>query len=70
MNTCRNCAWYCHGDGNCYVPKNIPGGYRLIPFNTRFGSCQDWIFDGLEDWEREQLTQIEVPEMALVVREA
>ena len=55
---CNNCAWFCHADGKCYVPKGIYVSGRLIPFNVNFACCQDWTSDGLEDWEREEHTLV------------
>ena len=54
-SNCNNCAWFCHSDGKCYgnhftlveIMKGIPTDARNI--------CGDWSFDGLEDWEREEL---------------
>lgn len=57
MRNCKNCGWYCHRDGNCYVPKDM-ADFRLIPFNPNFGSCQDWTFDGLADWERKDCEEV------------
>lgn len=49
-NTCKNCAWFCHSDGQCYGRRT--DGDRVTIFGLT-GKCSDWTFDGLEDWERE-----------------
>ena len=52
MKTCKNCAWYCHSDGCCYGTR--PRLYAIVPACKTYGMpCEDWTFDGLEDWERE-----------------
>lgn len=53
---CNNCALYCHSDGMCYGSEMILTGNEVgVPIfqDPRKGSCGDWAFDGLEDWERE-----------------
>ena len=49
MNTCKTCAWFCHGDGKCYG-GNTNGNEAMPVLNT--GRCTNWTFDGLEEWER------------------
>ena len=54
MKTCNNCAWYCHTDGNCYGTKARL--YNIVPASTAPNyACSDWSYDGLDDWEREQI---------------
>ena len=58
MKNCNNCAWYCHSDGNCYGTKARL--FALVPASKAFVtsvSCESWAYDGLEDWEREELDQ-------------
>lgn len=56
---CNNCAWYCHADGKCYGREDrLHRGadmfaYIYKPEEPR--DCSLWAFDGLEDWEREEL---------------
>ena len=57
MNTCKNCnncAWYCHADGKCYG-GNDDGIPVYAHVNAHNRNCHYWTFDGLEDWEREEL---------------
>lgn len=42
---CANCWWYCHSDSKCY--RGVVIGARPE------GSCKEWHFDGLADWERD-----------------
>ena len=59
---CENCWFYCHSDGKCYV---IPTTGCADEFGIKVNmstACSDWVFDGLQDWERE-------PEEALVTME-
>ena len=50
---CKNCAWFCHADGRCY--GNYMGvGLEIFKPADQGNQCQDWTFDGLEDWEREE----------------
>lgn len=52
MKTCKNCAWFCHADGNCYGTRARLSG--LVPASKTGGkACENWAFDGLEEWERE-----------------
>lgn len=62
MKKCKNCAWFCHADQSCYATSARLFG--IVPGVTQDpnGSCRDWTFDGLEDWERE-------PEETLVTME-
>ena len=49
---CKNCAWFCHADGNCYGTKARL--YAVVPASKAYGiSCSDWSFDGLSDQERD-----------------
>ena len=49
---CKNCAWYCHSDGCCYGTKaRLYGSVKAA--KPSWHCCEDWTFDGLEDWERE-----------------
>ena len=53
MDSCKNCAWYCHSDGKCYgTDARLDGIVRAQkPIGIK---CTFWQFDGLEDWEREE----------------
>lgn len=57
MKTCKNCAWYCHSEGTCW--ENGPAmywGHYLAEYKDKNSeACDKWSFDGLEDWERDQL---------------
>lgn len=56
MKTCKNCAWYCHSDGNCYGTKARL--YNVVPAaKAPNWTCSDWSYDGLDDWEREQIEE-------------
>ena len=55
MNTCKNCAWYCHSDGRCYGNLALLAGEEIGCVVDINRSCRKWSFDGLEDWERDQL---------------
>ena len=55
MKTCKNCAWYCHIDGKCWGNKMNIGLEIFIPAGD--GYCKDWSYDGLDDWEREQIVE-------------
>lgn len=50
---CKNCWFYCHADGRCYVdPRSAhDDNYALRVVMAQ--PCTDWQFDGLQDWERE-----------------
>lgn len=49
-NTCKNCAWYCHTDRQCYgLMVKIHGEPMKVSKNW---TCSKWAFDGLEDFER------------------
>ena len=67
MKTCKNCAWYCHSDQLCYGTKaRLYGVVRAS--EPIFGkSCEEWSFDGLDDWERDQ---IQTPSNTLVTMKA
>ena len=51
MENCNNCAWYCHSDGNCYY-MSYTGWIDRKPEDK---GCINWTFDGLKEWEREQM---------------
>ena len=60
--SCINCAWFCHTDGKCY---GTPFGIGAeITETASEGSCADWVFDGLQDWEREPADALVTMEMA------
>ena len=53
-NTCKTCAWYCHSDGKCYgTQARLSGLVDAVDPIITCVACEDWAFDGLEDWERE-----------------
>ena len=51
---CNNCAWYCHSDGKCYgTVARLYGEVESCEYrDARSEACEQWAFDGLEDWER------------------
>lgn len=51
-NNCHNCAWYCHANGKCY--GNAINDELAIGTEPD-GYCQAWAYDGLDDWERDEL---------------
>lgn len=51
-SNCNNCAWFCHSDGKCYGATFEGSRMSKATFET---GCGRWSFDGLEDWEREEL---------------
>lgn len=54
MKTCNTCAWFCHSDGKCYGGTDISGkGAEYV--RERAFACKVWTFDGLDDWERDQI---------------
>ena len=55
---CATCAWYCHADGRCYggYGDNSAVTYIAIPEAME---CDNWTFDGLEDWERDTLVTMD-----------
>ena len=52
-NNCKNCAWFCHADGMCWAP-GAASPWEVSETQKNIG-CMGWSFDGLEDWEREEL---------------
>lgn len=54
MKTCNTCAWYCHSNGQCYGNALLPEGIEIgLPINEAHAACENWSFDGLQDWERD-----------------
>lgn len=65
MKTCKNCAWYCHGDGRCYAHElerletfkgyvwHTKQDWSFEVKDSENVFCSLWTFDGLEEWERE-----------------
>ena len=57
---CTNCFFYCHTDGRCYAdPRSACDEDYALKLNL-VTACCDWVFDGLEDWERETVEVMEV----------
>lgn len=52
MGNCNNCAFYCHGNSKCY--GNAIRDEMAVDVDPG-RSCADWTFDGLKEWEREQV---------------
>lgn len=65
---CRNCWFYCHRDSRCYAGgvifditgTNNSGSGVTVPdaYSKEVspdGFCLRWAFDGLEEWEREEI---------------
>ena len=49
---CNNCAWYCHGNSKCYGNAiNDELAIQVDPWQV----CSAWAYDGLDDWERDEL---------------
>ena len=65
MKTCKNCAWFCQSDRSCYRPDMMQAVRISMPEKS---SCNGYVFDGLEDWERERepenVLMTMVPELA------
>ena len=52
---CNNCAWFCHSDSRCYGTMKFTLGEPSSVNKSWY--CNNWSFDGLEDWEREDCEQ-------------
>lgn len=56
---CRNCWFYCHGNGKCYAAgliKQVNDSFQEeaeAEVRMPDDSCYQWAFDGLEEWERD-----------------
>ena len=64
MRNCCNCAWFCHSDESCYKPGLFLPKEQIAP---KYTVCNGWSFDGLDDWEREQIAN---PSNILMTMEA
>ena len=52
MKNCSNCAWYCHGDSQCYGNGcHEELAVEVSPDHV----CKYWMSDGISDEEREEL---------------
>ena len=52
---CKNCWYYCHSDGKCYVDPRTAYDEDYALRVAMAQPCTDWQYDGLEDWEREEM---------------
>lgn len=55
---CNSCWWYCHSDGRCFRTAALKGVEA-----PKIQTCNEWAFDGLEDWEREDSDALVTMEM-------
>jgi len=46
--SCYECWWFCHGSGQCFRTAKM-----IAITSPKDKYCDEWRFDGLEDWERE-----------------
>lgn len=51
-----NCCWFfCHTDGRCYVDPRSAFDEDYALKNVMAQPCSDWAFDGIQQWERDEL---------------
>ena len=64
MRNCENCWFYCHSNSCCYADPRSAYDDTFAMKVKMETACLNWVFDGLEDWEREAMKPVEVEVMA------